>query len=81
MSITDIHSESIKQSIPKSKVRANRYYLLVSNRGDESIAFCYTHNGSYCFGYNTADGGGYILLRDLIPSTEIYPLSISYSRP
>lgn len=81
MSLTELHSETLKDAIPKSKVRANRYYLLSGPENEETIAYAYMRDGRYIFGFNSSDGGGLIALRDLHLETVIYPLKISFSRP
>ncbi len=60
--------------ITPKDLKSENYYWLVSADGERTLVYCYRNPDTnwYGFGFNTADGSGFLPASDLNSDTEIY---------
>jgi len=63
------------------KYKEKTHYKLTSKEGEETIAYCYDLEGSLVFGFNIADGGGFLPVADLMDSAVIEEIIFSTVSP
>lgn len=59
-------------------LKEGTYYKLISGQGDESIVYYYRNPDTEIlgFGFNTADGGGFMPVWDLVKTTKVIELEL-----